>query len=361
MSIDLTTGYGSLTLRSPIVVGACPMNADEQTRVAIESSGAGAIVLPSLFEEQIILWNRSRGNDLTMREQRIVDRSRRMQHELFDTNAVCKNAETYLSMVNRVSSQMTIPVIASLNGESQGNWLDFAGEVEEAGASAIELAVHHSCGASDQCPREMEASVVRLVKSINDSISIPLFLKLGREYTSLGDLSRQLMSGCQGIVMYGRKPDVEICLDTLTARTAWHLTSPGSIRHSIAAIMRVHATCPAMSLAACGGISGSEDVVRAILAGADVAMITSAIYRDGPDVIRVLNDGLVNFMERHHLTSMQELQSRRPLEFDWDCERAAYATALSSRLDFDRDCNPATVMHGDRFGHLEQRSTSEVK
>ncbi|TWU47343.1 Dihydroorotate dehydrogenase B (NAD(+)), catalytic subunit [Rubripirellula tenax] len=353
MSIDLTTRYGSLTLRSPIVVGACPMSVDEQTRIAIESSGAGAIVLPSLFEEQISLWNQSRGKSLSDQEQQRVTQCNALAEATY-----CGNAETYLSIVNRASEQMHIPVIASLNGESEGNWLDFAGEVEEAGAAAIELAVHHSDALHQSGPRQIEESLVRLVTNINQAISIPLYLKLERDYTSLGHLSRQLSSGCQGLVMYGRKPNVEICLDSLSVRTHWGLTEPGSINQSLGEIMRVHSSCPTMSLAACGGISSSEDVIRSLLAGADVAMVTSAIYRHGPDVIRTMNDGLMEYMNQHQLTSIVELQEQRPLEFDQGAQRNAYAKALSSRIDPPADSN--SNFHGDRYGHLDRRSAEQA-
>ncbi len=261
MTIDLTARYGSLALPSPVIVGACPLTLQESTRIAMQSAGAGAIVLPSLFEEQIIRWNKAKGIELTPREQQMERRCGEMK-----VPSPCKDAETYLAIVNRASSQLSIPVIASLNGESQGNWLDFAGEVEEAGAAAIELAVHHSESLHEKGPRDIEESLVQLVVSINSAISIPLFLKLERDYTSMGHLSRQLASGCQGLVMYGRKPNVELCLDTISVRHDWGLTEPGSIVRSLAAIMRVHASCPAISLAACGGISTAEDVIRALLA-----------------------------------------------------------------------------------------------
>ncbi|TWU55255.1 beta/alpha barrel domain-containing protein [Rubripirellula reticaptiva] len=352
MTIDLTTRYGSLTLASPIIVGACPLTSQDQTRVAIESAGAGAIVLPSLFEEQIVHWNQTRGIELSERELQLSQRSERMQDY-----STCKDADTYLAIVNRASAQLNIPVIASLNGESDGNWLDFAGEVEEAGAAAIELAVHHSDGLIDAGPREIEESLVRLVVSINNAISIPLFLKLEREYTSVAHLARHLVSGCQGLVLYGRKPNVEICLDSLTVRHSWGLTEPGSIVGSLGSIMRVHASCPAMSLAACGGIGTVEDVIRALLAGADAVMVTSELYRNGPDVIRSLVDGLVEYMDHNGIQSIHELQTKRPLEFSSEDERVAYTKALSSRVAFPGSGD--LDLHGDRFGHLDTGTSSE--
>lgn len=350
MSVDLTTRYGRLTLRSPLVVGACPLTANEQNRVAIETAGAGAIVLPSLFEEQVVVWNEKKGREVTPRERSVIRRGERL-----GSHAVCENAESYLALVNRASVQSTIPVIASLNGDMVGNWLDFAGEIEEAGAAAIELAVHHSFSTTTG-PREIEESLVELVGTINEAISIPLFLKLGREYTCISDLTRRLLSGVQGVVLFGRKPEVDICLDSIELKSSWGLTQPHSIAGSIASILRVHSLCPAMAIAACGGIASSGDVIKSLLAGADVAMVTSALYREGPDVIRTLCDGLVEFMESHHFQSLADLAQRRPIEFDDESERVAYVQSLSSRLTSIHPGDQEPAISGDRFGHLERRA-----
>jgi dihydroorotate dehydrogenase (fumarate) len=185
------------------------MTAEEMTRVAIESSGAGAIVLPSLSEEQVILWHEKLGHALMPREKQLLERARRIPME-----TSYGDAEAYLALVNRSSAQASIPIIASLNGETCGNWLDFAGELQEAGADAIELNVHHPPPRESAGPREAEDAVADLVSTIDQAITIPLYLKLGRDYTSLSHLAHRLLSGVDGLVLYGRSPDVDVCLDT---------------------------------------------------------------------------------------------------------------------------------------------------
>ncbi len=281
MTIDLTTNYGGLQLASPIVVGACPLTANEQTRGVIESSGAGAIVLPSLFEEQVIRWCKRAGRTLSQRDRDLLESTKRMRADTADNNA-----ESYLSIVNRASTQLSIPVIASLNGYIASSWIDFAGELQEAGANGIEVNIQQPPPSEYDGPREVEETVVEIVREMDAAITIPLFLKLSRDYTSIPHLARRLLSGVQGLVLHGRSPDVDICPDTLKLNTSWGLTQPGSIVQSLGAIMRVHAYCPAIGIAATGGIGSADDVFRALLAGADVAMVTSVLYREGANTVR---------------------------------------------------------------------------
>ena len=346
MSINLTTNYGGLQLNSPIVVGACPLTADEQTRVALVSAGAGAIVLPSLFEEDVIRWSQKTGRSLTPSERDLLGTAKAKPDD-----SKINDAEAYLAIVNRSSSQLAVPVIASLNGFAIGNWVDFAGELQEAGAHGIELNIHPPTPKLYAGPREVEDEIIDLVREVNAAITIPLFVKLGRDYTSLPHLACRLLSGVQGLVMFGRSPDVDICLETIKLNNNWGLTAPGSVTQSLGKIIQVHSYCPAMSIAACGGIETCEHVAKALLAGADVAMVTSAIYRNGPDVIRSLIDGLREFMNRHRLTSISELRLQRPLEFAKEEDRAAYVAALSARFSAEQSHNAATISHGDKYGH----------
>ncbi|WP_372897247.1 dihydroorotate dehydrogenase [Stieleria sp.] len=346
MSIDLSTNFGGLHLKAPIVVGSCPMTAEEPSQVALVSAGAGAIVLPSLFQEQVLLWNDRHGIALSEQDQSLLKRSRRVPVE----NAGF-DAESYLKMVTRASSQLSIPVIASLNGESGGNWLDFAKEVEQAGAAAIELCLQPPPPSVYGTAREVEDAVVEVVTKIDHAIKIPLFVKLHRSYTRLSQLSCRLLSGAQGLILFGRLPDTDISLDTFELKSEWTLTEPGTVSKIIGPVMQVHSYCPGMPLAACGGIGTSIDVVKALLAGADVAMVTSAVCREGPTVVRTLIDGLRNFMERHHMKSLDDLFENRPLEFDSESQRNDYLKGLTARFDPAEVRSNVSRLHGDRWGH----------
>ncbi|TWU41173.1 Dihydroorotate dehydrogenase B (NAD(+)), catalytic subunit [Novipirellula aureliae] len=346
MSIDLTTHYGGLVLRSPIAIGACPLTAQQPMRMAIERAGAGAIVLPTLFEEQVLRWNQRRGRMLTLRELRVLERASRMQIE-----SDIKDAESYLALVHQASSEMTIPVLANLCGENPSIWFDFAMELQEAGASAIELNLHHPPPREFSCPRDIEDQIVESVKSIRDCIGIPLYVQLSREYTSLSHLAVRLLHGAQGLVLFGRTPKLDILLDSFELTHKWTLTPISSVSNSLESIMRVHSFCPVMPLAACGGIHRSSDVIKVLLAGADVAMVASAVYREGPDVIRTMLDGLIVFMERHRMRSIAELHPSRPLYFSNEEDRLDYVQALSRRYDPDNEWKGQRAMQGDRWGH----------
>jgi dihydroorotate dehydrogenase (fumarate) len=349
MSLDLTTKYGNLMLKSPVIVGACPLTAEELIRIAIVNAGAGAIVLPSLFEEQVILWNERAGHipsSLTPHDENVLARAKRMQ---LDT--ACADAESYLRLVERASSQLSIPVIASLNGECAGNWLEFALELQAAGADAIELNVRNPLPSEYPDPREAEDAIVNTATRIHDKTSIPLFLKLDRSFTSLSHLATRLIPVVQGLVLFGRSPAFDIELDSFHVTTSWGLTEPGSIVNSLESIMRVHAYCPEMPLAANGGIGSSGDLIKVLLAGADVGMVTSAIYRDGPTAVGTLIEGLIHFMERHQMQSLEDLNSKCPSVFDCDQDRLDYITSVSSKLDSGHVRVGRHVTECDRYGH----------
>lgn len=346
MSLDLSTNFGGLRLRSPIIVGACPLTANTQNRIALESAGAGAIVLPSLFEEHVVAWRIRNGGCFTEREQGLLDRMTRMMRE-----ALVPDVETYLSILNRASVQSNIPIIASLHGGTDGDWLDFAGELQDTGANAIELNVHHRPSGDNDQPRELEDQVIELVKTIRTSISVPLFLKLHREYTAVSHLARQLVSGVQGLVLYARDPEIDIALDSLKLQCKWGMSPPGVVSPTLRALMSVYGHCPAMPLAGNGGIGRPEDVIKTLLAGADAAVIVSAIYREGPDIIRTMLDGLTQFMKSHQFCSLNELQSKRPMEFTGEQDRLNTIAGLSAVPTFNGIGEGEHVIQADKWGH----------
>ena len=218
-----------------------------------------------------------------------------------------------------------------MNGHQADQWIDFADELEEAGAAGIELSIHHGALMQFPEPRAIESLIVQAVREINASVTIPIYVKLTHQYTSIAQLARELQSGAQGLVLFGRQPDIDIDLHQLQLKTRWGLTPVGSIERSIRTIMQVHACCPSMPIAASGGIGSADDAIKALLAGSDVAMVTSAIYREGVSVVGSLIDGLVEFMERHQMQSIRDLQFNRPLQFATDQERSQYIQALSAR------------------------------
>jgi len=346
MTLDLSTDFGGLKLRSPIIVGSCPLTANTENRIAMQSAGAGALVLPSLFEEHVIAWRIRNGGSATERERHLLELMTDMTRD-----ALVPDVESYLSMLNRASVQSNIPIIASLHGGTDGNWLEFAGELQDTGANAIELNVHHRPDNDYDDPRELEDQVVELVKTIRASISAPLFLKLHREYTAVSHLARRLVSGVQGLILYARDPEIDIALDSFKLQSTWGLSEPGQISPTLRALLSVYSHCPAMPLAGNGGIGRPKDVIKTLLAGADAAVVVSAIYREGPDVIRTMLDGLRQFMESHRIRSLNELQSKRPMEFSSDENRLNTIEGLSLKPVSNGMAEGQHVIRGDQWGH----------
>ena len=346
MPLQLQANFGGLRLDSPVIVGACPMSMNENARLELQDAGAGAIVLPSLFEEQVIEWSLQAGRPVSEQEKAILAHSQRTRH-----NWACPDAESYLALVNRASTLQTIPIIASLNGFTAGGWMDFAGELQEAGAAAIELNVHHGRPSDFQSSAEIETTILDAVRDVNLAIRIPLFVKLGPHFTSIPHIARQLLSGVSGIVLHGRAPTMDLCLETLKLVSRWRLTRSDEEPESLNMLMQVHGYCPAMPLAASGGIGRADHLVKALLSGADVAMVTSAIYREGPDVIRQMLDGLMRFMEAHDMKTMFDLQTQRPLEFSSEEDRAAFITALTAHLNARESQATNPNPQSDQWGH----------
>ena len=349
MTLDIRANYGGLALPSPIVIGSCPMTANESSRISLSTAGAGAIVLPSLYEEQI----RQSANE--------IDTRRAGRNTLAAPSTALPNhdeipvfdADGYLQLVERAVNGSPIPIIASLNGTTANHWVDFASQLESAGAAAIELNIHRGNPQRYDCPREIEEAIVQSVVLINQAVDLPVFVKLGREFTSVCHLATELLSGADAMVLHGRSPDVDICLDKFDRTIRWGLSGSNQLGQTLSSIVRVHEFCPAMSIAACGGMSSSMDVIKSLLAGAEVAMVVSALYREGIDVVRQMVDGLRSFMEQKHLSSLGELRELRPVSPSSHRQREEYTMSLANQPPPGDVQAQVSSIEGDRFGHAK--------
>ena len=323
MDIDLKTRLGSLELKSPIIVGSCPMVTDELHRISVVSSGAGAIVLPSIFAG-------GQAAPFSKCEYQSVDK--------------------YLNLVERTSCE-SVPIIASLNGNLSDEWGQLPEKIESAGAAAIELSLR-TCGSTDKNPRDIEDEIVALVKSVDDEIEIPLFLKLTRNFTNISHFARRLRPHVQGLVLFGRSPVVDIELDSMRLSTSWGLTQSGSVVQSLEPLMRTREEFPQMPLAACGGVGNSIDLIKALIAGANAAMVTSALYRHGPGVIGTLKDGLAKFMSDHGVDTIDQMRSLCPPLLNVQAEMET--TDYESTGDHDAQANSMSLENAiqcDKYGH----------
>ncbi len=323
MSIDLSVQLGQLKLRSPIIIGSCPLNIDELQRISMISNGAGAIVLPSF----------------------IIEKNSKTESD------IAKDFGDYLQQIEMVSSQSSIPVFASFHGTADEQWRDLPAQAAQAGAAAIEISLRN-CHSDETSPRKIEDAIVKQIEEIDKQFEIPLFVKLTPNFTSISDLARRLRPFVEGLIMFGRAPVVDIELDSLRLSTQWGLTPAGSIVRSIEPLMRTRHEYPQMPLIACGGIGSSVDLIKALMCGAQGAMVTSALYRNGVSVIGLLKEGLKKYMSDHGVQTISQLHSLCPPieEIQQQIESSIFESPVR-RQEIASTGDQQHPSTGDRFGH----------
>ena len=269
-----------------------------------------------------------------------------------------KPADEYLKLIESITQTESTPVIASLNTSlsHDQNRDSFPEKIESAGASAIELSLRTS-DLTRLEPRAIEDRIVGIASGINEKTGIPLFLKLSRNLTNLAHLAGELKSHIQGMILFGRSPVVDIELDSLKLSTSWGLTQPGTSVSNLEAIIRFRELFPELPLIACGGIGTSSDLIKAMIAGADAVMVTSALYRSGPSIVGLLRNGLAKFMSDHGIRTVDQLRTLCP---PLSSVRSALATkSYQSTVENNLDVKPTNVepaIEGDRFGHASSSS-----
>jgi dihydroorotate dehydrogenase (fumarate) len=296
--MDLRTQYLGLSLHTPLVASAGPLTATVGGITRLAAAGVGAVVLPSLFEEQL-------------RDE--VERDFRLAEEYADSNFEALSylppgpgdgPGRYLDLVSRAVEATGIPVIASLNGVSAGGWTDYASAVEQAGAAAIELNIYYLPGDPLIPARDAERRYTEILTTVKAVVSVPVAVKLSPYFSSFGEMAVVLdHAGADGLVLFNRFLQTDIDPETFTVSSGFRLSTPGEAALPRAWISRLrgHVRC---SLAASSGVDSAADVAAYLLAGADVVMTTSALLRHGPDHARVLLDGLRAWLDRKGFESV---------------------------------------------------------
>ena len=305
MSADLTTNYLGLKLRNPLVVAACPLTMELHCLQRLEDAGASAAVLASLFEEQIEgEWSSPRSHAPDEHCCSAVDL---VAHgELFNYNS---GPDAYLRHVTAAKRALSIPVIASLNGTSpRSGWVRFAKLIEQAGADALELNVYLVPTRPDQPAEAIERRYLDLVAAVRAQISIPLAVKIGPFFSSLPNMVRRLVeAGANGLVLFNRFMQPDIDLDTLEVTPSLVLSSRDELRLPLRWIAILRGQTEA-SLAATSGIHFAEDMIKLLLAGADVGMLASALIRNGPDHLVTMLAELTYWLEHKNFGSVEQIK-----------------------------------------------------
>lgn len=306
MSMNLSTKYLGLTLAHPFMVGASPLVDHLDTVKRLEDGGSAAIVLHSLFEEQISMAKSGRIHQMDPFERQFADAL--SGFPLPERYALAPHE--YLEHLHRVKAAVQIPVIASLNGMTAETWLTFASDIEQAGADALELNMYEMVTEPGQSGAFIEKQIRDVVVELKDALKIPIAVKLSPFFTAFGDMAHQLdKARADGLILFNRfyQPDI----DVTTMAAVPHLELSTSVelllRLRWVAILHSRLRC---SLAITGGVATPTDGIKAILAGAHGVQMVSAVLRHGPAYFTVMRDGLVRWMESKQLSSIDDVRGR---------------------------------------------------
>jgi dihydroorotate dehydrogenase (fumarate) len=331
MTVDLHTGYLGLELRSPIVASAAPHNGEPATAARLEAAGVGAIVLPSLFEEDILSEELGLNHSLEQGTEHFAEAL-----DYFPAvDGFVGVADRYLASVERVKAQAGVPIIASLNADSTGGWVRYARRLQDAGADALELNLYRIAADPRRAAAAMEAADLELIAAVRASVTIPLAVKLSPYYSAFADFAAAAIgAGADGLVLFNRFYQPDLDLDSLEVVPRLELSQAWEMRLPMRwiAILRPQLG-PAVSLAATSGVQAGTDVVKCLMVGADVAMMTSALLRHGPEHVATVEAELREWMADHEYESVEQLKgsaSQATAEDPSAFERANYLQTLRS-------------------------------
>lgn len=326
--MNLSTTYLGLKLRTPLVPSASPLSEDIDNIKKMEDAGASAVVMYSLFEEQL----RMDRLELNQSMEQGTFSSPEALTYFPEPSEYRLGPEEYLKHVADAKSAVRIPIIASLNGSSAGGWTDYARQIQQAGADALELNIFFVPTAMDVPGLEVERQYLEIVRSVKSVVTIPVAVKLSPFFSNLSNMARQLdNAGADGLVLFNRfyRPDIE--LETLEINPNLLLSTPMSMRLPLRWIAILHDRVRA-SLAATSGIHRASDALKILMAGADVTMLCSVLIRHGIRHIGVIEHEIVAWMEQHEYESVEQLKgsmSQKHCPDPGAFERAQYLKALA--------------------------------
>ena len=332
--MDLSTTYLGFELPHPVMPGASPLVDDLDSVRRLEDAGAAAIVMHSLFEEQLLAEEYTR-HMLDLSEDSYAEAQSYFPGGFdLDVEAeVALGPDQYLEQIRRIRAAVAVPVVASLNGTTPGGWTRYAGLIEQAGADALELNVYHVATNPFESSAAVEERLLETVASVRKVVRIPLAVKLSPFFTSVPHLATRLQAaGADGLVLFNRfyQPDLDLeCLEA-TPRLQLSDSSELLLRLRLLAVLSANVDT---SLAVSGGVHNSYDALKAVAAGADGVQVVSALLRYGPAYLGVVREGMANWLEEHQYDSLRQLHRSMNLRRCPDpqaFERGNYVRILQS-------------------------------
>ena len=326
--MDLSTNYLGLKLRSPLVPSASPMSEEVDTIKQMEDNGAAAVVLYSLFEEQL-------------RQDRL-ELAQNLEH---GTNSFAESLtyfpepeefrlgpEEYLKHIAKAKAACKMPIIASLNGSSAGGWTQYAKGIEQAGADALELNIYYIPTDMNLTSTQVEQTYLDILQAVKKEVKIPVAVKLSPFFTNFANMAKRLdEAGANGLVLFNRFYQPDIDLETLEIKPNILLSTPMAMRVPLRWVALLYGKLKA-NLAATSGIHRASDVLKMLMAGADVTMLCSTLIRHGARQIGVIERDMVAWMEEHEYASVAQMKgslSQKNCDNPSAFERAQYMKAIS--------------------------------
>ena len=302
--IDLSTNYLGLKLANPLVPSSSPLTGELESAKILEDSGASALVLPSLFEEAI--------NQEQKQLERFVYAQALGHYEAQSYQPVpedyASELDNSLERIQQFKAALDIPIIASLNGISPNGWIDIGKDLQQAGADALELNVYYIAADPNSSGEEVEQRYLQLLNDLRQQISIPVTMKLSSQFSSVANMVLKLQqAGANGVSLFNRFYQPDIDLETLQFKPHLELSSPTEALLRIRWIALIRGRVD-LSIAATGGLHHVEDIIKALLVGADVTHLCSVLLQQGPRHIAELKQGLHDWLEEHEYTSVKQMQ-----------------------------------------------------
>lgn len=327
--IDLSTDYVGLKLKNPLVPSSSPLSKNLDTVLRLEDAGASAIVLHSLFEEEL------RAEE-AMAERFLLhaDLGHGESEGFLPDHGDFKNClDCYLDHLRQLKARLEIPVVASLNGVSQSGWLELGKELQQAGADALELNIYHVAADADAPGEAVEARYISLLAELRGVVNIPIIMKLSPFFSSLPHFVKQLEhAGAGGISLFNRFYQPDFDLDSLRMVDQLHLSYPDEVLLRVRWIAILHGRT-SLTLAATGGVHACQEAIKLLLAGADVVHLASCLLQHGPERLAEILANLERWMGEREYTSVAQLKgsmSQKKLPDPGAVERASYLRVLDS-------------------------------
>ena len=331
MTVDLRTRYLGLDLRSPIVASSSPLTGDLASARQLEQAGAAAIVLPSLFEEEILNEELELSRSLDAGTEQFAE----AVNYFPSISAYFGAGDRYLARLEKYKAELGVPVIASLNATTTGGWVRYARLIQDAGADALELNLYRVAADPAMTASDRETMDLELIAAVRAAVTIPLAVKVSPYYSAFANFAAAArVAGADGLVMFNRFYQPDLDLESLDVVNRVELSRPSELRLPLRwiAILRPQLGAT-VSLAATSGIHSGTDAVKGLLVGADVVMMTSAVLHHGAEHVRTVESGLVAWMEEREYESVSQLRgsaSAATVENPSAFERANYMATLHS-------------------------------